>query len=348
MISTVCLSLHVLRRTDRVARPAVNIRWLSNAASEASSRGSRYAYATFLTPRASGLDDPLTDPYFLSVRLLAHQLLRDPTTRTRQAPPIPFLVLALPTVPAAQLDVLAADGATIMPIEPLELPATFDLSVIGRTRFRHVLAKLRLWQMTAFDKVLCLDADTMLFAPLDGLFDHPSLGTSMLTRAVGDEVNNSRALDSSSSPAPQLPPTYLLAASTDTWGNQTDWIASGEPDFLCACFMLLAPSDTMFAHYERVLSAPQPLFQALYPDQDLLIHAHRPDGPMPWRKIPMQWSANDGALVDESGAVQGSVRSLHVKAWKGAEGSNKGGPNAERLWERRVAALPSLVSSLRR
>ena len=346
VISAVSLSLLVLRHTNRAAWPAVNIKWFPHAATGTSNLGGKYAYATFLTPRGPGLNDPLVDPYFLSVRLLAHQLLRDPATRTRRAPPIPFLVLALPSVPAAQLDALAADGVTIVPIEPLDLPATFDQSVIGRTRFRHVLAKLRLWQLTAYDKVLCLDADTMLFAPLDELFDHLTLGAPMPTRNTGDDdVGDGTSLGPTA--ALPLPPTYLLAASADTWGNQTDWAASGQPDYLCACFMLLAPSDALFAHYERVLASPQPLFQALYPDQDLLIHAHRLDGPMPWRKIPMQWSANDGALVDERGGVRGGVRSLHVKAWKGAEGSNAGGPNAERLWEKRVASLPPLVADSR-
>ena len=59
----------------------------------------RYAYATFLgPPSVSGELDK--DPYFTSVRLLAFQILHANRTRTRMEPQIPFLVLALPTVPA--------------------------------------------------------------------------------------------------------------------------------------------------------------------------------------------------------------------------------------------------------
>jgi len=45
---------------------------------------------------------------------------------------------------------------------------------------------------------------------------------------------------------------------------------------------------------------------------------------MPWRKIPAEWSANDGDAVDELRVGAGGVKSLHVKAWEGADGGNVG------------------------
>jgi alpha-N-acetylglucosamine transferase len=290
----------------------------------------KYAYATFLGPPAgpssSGLD-PNTEPYFTSVRLLNYQVLHSPNTHTRLRPPIPFLVLTLPSVPASQVATLVAEGATVVPVQPLDLPPTFEQSTIKRSRFRDVLAKLRLWQLTQYDKVLALDADTLILAPLDPIFDDPDLSTPMPT------------LQSDSSLAGlgwPLPSTYLLSASADTWGSQAGWIKSNHPAYLCACFMLLRPSDAIFAYYEWVLNQPEARFEAYYPDQDLLIYAHRPEGAMPWRRVPVNWSMNDGEAADELEMAENSVKSLHVKGWKGADGGNVGSEKVKKLWKDRV------------
>ena len=88
--------------------------------------------------------------------------------------------------------------------------------------------------------------------------------------------------------------------------------------------MLLQPSAELFAYYEWVLRRPEAPFAAAYPDQDLLIYAHRADGPLPWRRIPIAWSANDGEWA-------GRARSLHVKAWWGAKGANIAGQERVRV-----------------
>ncbi len=250
-----------------------------------SSRNSRdrYAYATFLSPRkrpsssspsrSTSYSDPDSNsdpnPYFTSVRLLTYQLLHDPRTRTRLQPSIPFLVLTLPSVPVSQLSILVSEGATIVPIQPLNLPQTFDQSIIPR--FRDVPAKLRLWQLTQYDKILALDADSIILSPLDSIFADPDLSTPMATLHNGSTVV---------APEAHLPSSYLLSASADTWGNQADWIGSERPVYLCACFMLLVPSDALFAYYEWVLGRPEPSFNASFPDQDLLIYAVDQNGSM--------------------------------------------------------------------
>ncbi|OCK82304.1 glycosyltransferase family 8 protein [Lepidopterella palustris CBS 459.81] len=288
----------------------------------------RYAYATFLGPRtvdASSLEadsnlDAASDPYFTSVRLLTYQLLHSPKTQTHVKPRIPFLVLTLPSVPKHQLSILEAEGATIVQIEPLDLPKTFDQSLILNSRFRDVLSKLRLWQLTDYDRVLFIDADTILLSPLDSLFTDPELSVHMHTLHKNETNSFAETL---------LPSEYLLAASADTWGDQTEWLKPGHPEYLCACFMLLAPSEEMFRYYQSVLNSPEAPSNAAYPDQDLLIYAHRRDGSMPWRRIPVEWSANDGKLVSE---LVGGVRSLHVKAWDHAEGGNLADERTKKLW----------------
>ena len=292
----------------------------------------KYAYATFLGPSTIPTTSPSgstsdEDPYFTSVRLLNYQLLHSSRIRTRRRPQIPFLVLTLPSVPASQISTLTAEGATIVPIQPLDLPPAFDQSTIKRSRFRDVLAKLRLWQLTQYDKILALDADTIILSPLDSIFDDPELSTPMPTLQNDSNVAGLKT---------PLPSTYLLSASADTWGSQAEWIKSNHPPYLCACFMLLCPSDAIFAYYEWVLNQPEAQFEAYYPDQDLLIHAHRPEGNMPWRRIPVSWSMNDGDTLDEVGLDLNSVKSLHVKGWKGADGGNAGGKKVQELWNNRV------------
>ena len=300
----------------------------------------QYAYATFLSPYApsssSPSDSPTSipdsqDPYFTSLRLLTYQLLHDPRTRTRLHPPIPLLILALPTVPSSQTTLLASHGANIILIQPLDLPASFNAtaSSISRSRFRDVLAKLRLWQLTQYDKVLALDADTILISPLDNIFTDPEFSTPSRTRPANTSTSSTHDLD------PPLPSTYLLAASADTWGAQIDWVGSALPSYLCACFMLLTPSATLFTYYEAVLNRPEAAFTAAYPDQDLLIYAHRREGRMPWRLLPLTWSANDGGMLEEVP----ELKSLHVKAWDGAEGGNLGGKKVALIRKKLVGKM---------
>ena len=157
----------------------------------------RYAFATFLGPRAGeGPTVPTTettltldaDPYFTSIRLLTYQLLHAPKTRPRTgSPAIPFLVLTLPSVPEAQIATLAAEGATIIPIAPLDLPEIFRPQGHEHSRFRDVLAKLRVWQLTQYDRILCLDADTVVLEPLDGIFTDAELNSSMLLQSTEED-----------------------------------------------------------------------------------------------------------------------------------------------------------------
>jgi alpha-N-acetylglucosamine transferase len=291
------------------------------------------AYATFLGSPTSHIDrdrggdeekevDVLKDPYFNSVRLLNYQIQHAGRTRT-QLEGVPFLVLVLSTVPESQIATLKAEGAALVHIKPLDLPDTFDKDFIETSRFRDVLAKLRLWQLTEYDKILYLDADSFLLRHLDGLFSEPELKT------LHERVDNTEV-------GASLPDEYLMAASTDTYGSQLEWENNPEehPAYLCACFMLIKPSLILFEYYLSILNSPNPpvaIQNAAYPEQDLLIYAHRLDGPIPWKRIPIEWSANDGEMNDVL-ALKGGVRSLHVKGWEDAEGGNVAGEKYSEVW----------------
>ena len=261
----------------------------------------RYAYATFLGPPTSKNDsnndnttlaksDLLQDPYFTSIRLLNYQIKYAAKTKSKIGN-VPFLVLVLPQVPAIQISKLAMEGATMVNIEPLDLPDAFDKNFIENSRFRDVLSKLRLWQLTDYDKILYLDADSFLLDSLDDIFTDPDLSTPSKTTVSADAAPGEHVTEP--------PETYLMAASSDTYGDQTPWEEPGHVNYLCACFMLFAPSTALFNYYIAVLTGPDAPKDAWYPEQDLLIQVHRKDGPMPWKRIPIHWSANDGDMNDE-------------------------------------------------
>ncbi|KAF2704620.1 glycosyltransferase family 8 protein [Pleomassaria siparia CBS 279.74] len=300
--------------------PFSRLHLLTSSSSESSTHGNS-AYATFLGPptsksafeestNASSASDPLRDPYFISVRLLNYQFNHAERTKTKLLN-VPFLVLVLPEVLSLQTEVLEAEGATIVRIEPLDVPDAFDRDFITNSRFRDVLSKLRLWQLTDWGKILYLDADSFLVQNLDGIFTDPDLSSSMKTLPSNETDED----DSDVHP----PEVYLMAASSDTYGDQTEWERPGHINYLCACFMLIAPSLALFDHYVSVLDSAKALENAAYPEQDLLIYVHRIEGRMPWKRIPIEWSANDGEMNDE---LEGGVKSLHVKGWAGAEGGN--------------------------
>lgn len=293
----------------------------------------KYTYATFLGPptstsssgnattNATALPE---DPYFTTVRLLNYQIRHAPKTRTKLKD-TPFLVLTLPSVPQSHIDVLKKEGATIVQTEPLNLPDAFNKNFINNSRFRDVLAKLRLWELVSWDKIIYLDADSYLLQNLDDLFTEPSLSHMQKTLAP-----NASAEDDGVEP----PKEYLMAASTDTYGDQTPWEEPGHVNYLCACFMLFAPSAQLFDYYYNILTLPNPppaLRDAYYPEQDLLIYVHRLTGRMPWRRIPITWSANDGEMNDEY-ALKGGIKSLHVKGWQGAEGGNVANEKYKEVW----------------
>ncbi|KAF2193786.1 glycosyltransferase family 8 protein [Zopfia rhizophila CBS 207.26] len=131
-----------------------------------------------------------------------------------------------------------------------------------------------------------------------------------------------------------------MSASADTYGDQTEWEKPGHENYFCACFMLLAPSEVLFNYYLYVLAGGDALKNAAYPEQDLLIWVHRENGQMPWRRIPIEWSANDGEMNDE---IEGGVKSLHVKAWEGAmqtkEVGNAANEKTRKMWRELIKEM---------
>lgn len=132
--------------------------------------------------------------------MLAYQFLHAPETA---APGIPFLVLAAHDVAPYKLARLRRDGATVVTVDPI----TADWITPDQSRWRDVLTKLRVFQLVQYDKICFLDADTLLFDRMDGIFSDPNTDvrrTNESKEALHDHEGN-------------LPTEYAFAGVPDMW-----------------------------------------------------------------------------------------------------------------------------------
>lgn len=293
----------------------------------------KVAYATFLAGKPHPKDvqqgddddedgkeeeDYNTDGYFLSARVLIYQLLHSPTAGTNSS--IPFLVLVTEDVTPRKRIRLAQDGAIIVPVSKLEA----DWVVPGDARWADVLTKLRLWEQVAYDKICFIDADMLVTKPLDGVFDDPA------TRTATTLANPAAVLADEAA----LPSTYTFATHADFWGFDHPYppLSAGEgedaetnaetnadadasasasaPSYLNCGFFVIKPDVNMFAYYLSLLALPGRFDPAL-PEQNLLNHAHRRDGNMPWRPLWYGWNVNWPGRRD----WLGGAASFHAKYW---------------------------------
>ncbi|KAI9662615.1 MAG: hypothetical protein M1821_008782 [Bathelium mastoideum] len=260
------------------------------------------AYATFLTGTVANASDHdyNNDVYFVATRLLCYQILHAPETRTNQS--IPFLVLVTEDVSLDKRDRLAADGATVVPVEYIRQ----DWIHAMHGYWQDVMTKLRIWELVQYDLILFLDVDTILLRPLDAIFDDPAAAPT----APGSLSDMIRADE-----AP-LPPVYTFAGVPEMQhehGYPPSEAAGDFPnaDYLNAGFFLLRPSRALFAYYLSVVALPD-RFDPAFPEQNLFNYAHRREGNMPWRALPPTWNMHYPTAAD----VAGGVASLHDKWWK--------------------------------
>ena len=155
----------------QVHHPPLSAKELPNyGALNITSSSSRYAIATFLTgntaeaQESSGTAD---DYYYLGTRVLTYQLLHAEKTRCKR--PVTFIVLVTDTVTQEKREQLARDGAKVVLVE--DIPLRWWIKT-GVTRWKDQFTKLRLFQMVEYDRVLFLDADSLV-TPIDGIFDEP-------------------------------------------------------------------------------------------------------------------------------------------------------------------------------
>ncbi|KAK4956086.1 hypothetical protein LTR28_005972 [Elasticomyces elasticus] len=178
------------------------------------------------------------------------------------------------------------------------------------------MTKLRLWELTQFERILFLDGDTVLTRPLDDVFDDPAVKLQV-TRdntkyIVADEGT--------------LPLTYAFAGVPETkrvhsYPPTEENHSYPNLNYLNAGFFVLRPSIEAFNYYTSLLIPPSPTtpsdkpakqrFVPEFPEQNLLNHAHRREGNMPWLALNNTWNIHYPSAQD----LHGDVATLHEKWW---------------------------------
>ncbi|KAK4545766.1 hypothetical protein LTR36_002720 [Oleoguttula mirabilis] len=263
---------------------------------------SKYAYATFLAgdSEATAGDDTINhDKYFVATRILAYQLLHARETRTNSD--YPFVVLVTPDVSKAKRDRLRRDGAIVW-----EAPA-LDAGWIKTdvSTWQNVMSKLRLWQLTQFERICFLDGDTILTKSLDDIFDDPAV----TARGIDDRPEATLADEA------RLPSEYVFAGVPEgevshhypPTEDHHDW---PNINYLNAGFFVLQPSMPLLEYYISLTTLPD-RFNPHLPEQNLLNYAHRRTGNMAWRQLDTKWNMHYPTVED----LAGGVASLHEKWW---------------------------------
>ncbi|KIM92685.1 hypothetical protein OIDMADRAFT_65011, partial [Oidiodendron maius Zn] len=267
----------------------------------------KYAYATLL----SSYNGPDSDKYFNAVRILNYQLVHDPRTQSQNT--IQFIVLVTKDVPRKPRNILRHEGAVALVVD----------SIIREwvqpkwNRWNDVMAKLNLWKIGGYEKILFLDADTVLLDSLDGIFLEPATALRHTSPPISHTPDNIGL--------PPLPETYMIAGLHDRWIEQNIPPKPREGGFYAvnnymnAGFFVMSPSKAMFEYYLALLDIPDKI-DLTYPEQNLLNYVHRTAGRMPWRSLEPYWNgmtALNQFTVPELRALH--LRSLHHQWWQQTE-----------------------------
>jgi alpha-N-acetylglucosamine transferase len=263
------------------------------------SSASRYAIATFLTEDTYHTPE---DFYFIATRMLTYQLLHSENTRNRRS--IPFLVLVTDAVTQEKREQLKRDGAQVILVE--DVPLRWWIHT-GITRWKDQFTKLRLLEMTEYDRILFIDADTILTRPIDDIFDSPE--SQIPAKTLFSERAGSVRYDEA-----RLPAQYVFAARSDNAlsGEREHAFPPVHANFFSAGFWLVAPSREMFKYVLSVMNHYR-RFDPTTMEQSLLNYAFREDGAMPWTELDYHWSATWPNHAD----LKGGVATLHEKFWRG-------------------------------
>jgi len=208
---------------------------LPSTSHTANSNHARFAFVTFQAqypgPNGPVLDDE--DSYYIGTRTLVYQLRHSPETRINSF--IDLIVLATPDVSQSKRERLEKDGATVLTVS---VPKN-DWATTDKPRWRDALAKLRVFELTQYEKILMIDSDMLLVKRLDGIF-------------VDEATNLLKPLaDSSTADEGHLPAEYMLAAQT----IQNQRVHPYPPEYgsyFSSGFFLLKPSHEIFAIGHRL------------------------------------------------------------------------------------------------
>jgi lipopolysaccharide biosynthesis glycosyltransferase len=109
------------------------------------------------------------DAYVPGIEALGQSLIQTGTA-------VPLVVMVTPEVPTAARQRLSGRGFILRDIEPIKNPRP-DCELLY-PRFALTYTKLRVFDLAEYDKVVWLDADTVVLRNIDELFDRPCIAAA--------------------------------------------------------------------------------------------------------------------------------------------------------------------------
>jgi alpha-N-acetylglucosamine transferase len=167
----------------------------------------------------------------------------------------PMVLMVTADISQATRDTLASQGWTIRDVEPVQNPTPAAHQLFPR--FAATFTKLRAFELDDFDKIVLLDADTIVLKNVDDLFDRPHFAAAP-DFLIPDRFNSG---------------VMVLAPSRDTFRRMMAALAAapsydgGDQGFLNSFY-----PDWYAMPVEHRLPAGYNLFHFIY--QFLRSHAH--------------------------------------------------------------------------
>jgi alpha-N-acetylglucosamine transferase len=89
---------------------------------------------------------------------------------------VPMVAMVTPEIRSGTRDRLAGQGWTVREVQPIENPNPATQQMLPR--FGAAYTKLRAWQLQDLDRVVLLDADTIVLRNVDDLFERPEIAAA--------------------------------------------------------------------------------------------------------------------------------------------------------------------------
>lgn len=173
------------------------------------------------------------------------------------------------------------------------------------------MSKLRMLELTDFEKVLFMDADMYIAGRMDGIFTDPTTVPLVPKPELAVEGEG------------PLPESYIFSAQQYMEGRVHPYPPPAG-DYFSGGFFLCQPSMAMFNYYLTIAKIKD-RFNSNAMEQGLLNYAHRREGPMPWTDVYYKWTTTWPSMKEyEAGA-----HSLHEKWW---DEKIRLDPDLRKLW----------------
>ncbi|WP_375486868.1 glycosyltransferase family 8 protein [uncultured Jatrophihabitans sp.] len=243
----------------------------------------------------------LTQPDYLpGVRTLRASL-------TRVGTRYPLLVMVTAAIDGPARQVLEDDGCLVREVEPLR-PVSDDGKGYANARFAEVWTKLRAWDLTDLERVVVLDADMLVVAPMDELFDL-DLGPGAIAACHACRCNPNRIASYPADWTPESCAYTYLAAGAGLPQSMSAYLNGG--------LLVLRPDHEVFEDMVARLSGLDDLSGHPFAEQDFLNDYYR------GRWVPLSYGYNalktlpfqHPALWDPT-----AVKNIHYiidKPWQG-------------------------------